>query len=625
MGDAVQRFTARDPCPICQGHTNLPTGHGQRCWGFLSDDGMYAHCTREEHAGHLPIHDSSQTYAHRLIGHCNCGLRHDPSIPEISSNGYKPHIVATYDYVDVRGALCYQTVRYVPKNFKQRRPDGNGDWIWNLKGVHPLIYNLPAVHEAIAAGKPICMAEGEEDVKVLGQHGYTATCNHGGAEKWGNQQSQWLKGAVDVVLFGDNDDAGRRHIAKQVRSLKTVGIVPRIAQLHDLSVGGDIRDWLKTHTSDDLARLIEEAMPASDELSPPTKTDDSPEPQAKQLDLWIRGGQGKIISCQHNALVWLNMEGNAHHITLDTFKQSIMVDGVPLTDETTIEMVRKMEASMKIRWAEAHVYNALVSLGNHHKESSLTRWLDSLQWDGKKRLWRFFPDMYGAEVSEYTEACGYVLFLSAAARAYQPGCKADVMVTLIGDQGLGKSKGIEELVPDHSWYTDDLGGDLSDRKVGEGLQGKWLVEFSEFARINRSTLEVVKAFLSRRVDHFRPAYGRVAKDFPRQCVFVGTSNNPVPLQDIENRRFMPVWCRQQLGDIAAQRDQLWAEAVHRYKAGEAWWVTDENLLTTVKERQEDARQHDEWEEVLKESLIGFNTITLSDAAKRLGIGADRAR
>jgi hypothetical protein len=95
MANALQRFTARDPCPICQGHANLPSGHGQRCWGFLSDDGKYAHCVREERAGGLPIHVTSSTYAHRLIGDCNCGVRHDPSIPEISSNGHKPHIVAT--------------------------------------------------------------------------------------------------------------------------------------------------------------------------------------------------------------------------------------------------------------------------------------------------------------------------------------------------------------------------------------------------------------------------------------------------------------------------------------------------------------------------------------------------
>jgi len=187
----------------------------------------------------------------------------------------------------------------------------------------------------------------------------------------------------------------------------------------------------------------------------------------------------------------------------------------------------------------------------------------------------------------------------------------------------GKSRGIADLVPHPSWYTDDLGGDLYDRKAGEGLQGKWLIEFGEFARINRATLDVVKAFLSRRVDHYRPAYGRTAKDFPRQCVFVGSTNNDQPLQDLENRRFMPVRCYNQIADIAPQRDQLWAEAVYRYKEGEPWWVTDQTLLKTVKAQQESARQHDEWEEILRESLKPVPTVTLAEAANRLHVSVDR--
>jgi hypothetical protein len=620
MADTLLRFTKRTPCPICQGHKELPQGHGQRCYGFLSSDQAYAHCTREERAGGLPQDPDSQTYAHRLIGDCKCGTRHDPNPSYTSSNGHKRE-VATYDYVDARGILRYQTVRYEPKNFVQRRPDGHGDWIWNLKGVSPLIYNLPAVLEAIDAKQTICTAEGEEDIKVLGRYGKVATCNHGGAEKWGHQQSQFLKGAVDVVLFGDNDEAGRRHLVKQIRSLKTMKIIPRIAQLDGLPEHGDIRDWLKTHTQEDLDRVVREATPATDEDSSQNgqhqqKVDD---PQ----DVMIMGAQGKPISCQHNALLWLSENGYADRVALDTFKQGIMVDGSPLSDDITIEIVRQMEASMRVRWTETHVHSAIVSLGNRRAHSSLTTWLDSLSWDRKKRIDTFFAHTsYGSEYSTYTAACGYVLFISAVARAYQPGCQADVVVVLIGDQGIGKSRGIADLVPEPSLYTDDLGGDLYDKKAGEGLQGKWLIEFGEFARINRATLDVVKAFLSRRVDHYRPAYGRIAKDFPRQCVFVGSTNNDQPLQDLENRRFMPVRCYDQIEDIAPQREQLWAEAVYRYKEGEPWWVTDKTLLTTVKEQQENARQHDEWEEILRESLKPLTQITLSEAANRLHISVD---
>jgi hypothetical protein len=347
-----------------------------------------------------------------------------------------------------------------------------------------------------------------------------------------------------------------------------------------------------------------------------------PSASAQEEPELIRLG-ARVVSCQHNALAWLAVHGYTAKVRLDTFRQCVMVDGDPLTDELAIEFVRQMEDSWKIRWVEAHVRSALISLGSRQPYSSLTTWLDSLVWDRQKRLQTFFAEHYGSEVSEYTEACADVLFLSAVARAYRPGCQADVTVTLIGSQGIGKSRGIAELVPDHAWYTDDLGGDLYQGKVGEGLQGKWLIEFGEFARINRATIDVAKAFLSRRVDHYRPAYGRVPKDFPRQCIFVGTTNNPLPFSDLENRRFMPVHCPKELTDIASQRDQLWAEAVHRYKAGEAWWITDKELLTEVKARQEDARMRDAWEELLRDQLLGVQSITFPEVADRLRIPAER--
>jgi hypothetical protein len=345
--------------------------------------------------------------------------------------------------------------------------------------------------------------------------------------------------------------------------------------------------------------------------------------ESVDLPLAILNGRKQLISCQHNALLWLTAQGFPAKIRLDTFRQEITVDGQPLTDELVIELVRQMEDSEKIHWTDAHVRSAVISLATRNASSGLTTWLDALQWDQKSRLWTFFRQVYGADDSEYSAMCGQILFLSAVARAYQPGCKADVMVVLIGDQGLGKSKGIEDLVPDQAWYTDDLGGDLNDRKAAEGLQGKWILEFSEFARINRATLDVVKAFLSRRVDHYRPAYGHLTKDFPRQCIFIGTTNNPLPLHDWENRRFMPVRCTRYRDEIPELRPQLWAEAVHRYKAGMPWWVTDAGMLHTVKAQQEDARQHDEWEMILQPRLLGVRRTTLEAVADCLGIKPDR--
>lgn len=273
MPKTLQRFRKSSPCPICGGHDDTPRGKGQRCFGYLSEDGRYAHCTRDEYAGALKKNPKSDTYPHRLEGNCRCGVRHDPSSPSPSpsSHGGK-RIVATYDYVDEEGTLLYQVVRYTnPKGFSQRRPDGHDGWLWNLNGVPQLLYRLPEVLEAIAMGKPICIAEGETDVNTLRQHGYIATCNSGGAKKWRDEHSQALKDAAEVIIFGDNDEAGRAHVALVNRSLRAAGLTPRLAVLDGLPEHGDIGDWLKTHRQEDLDRVIHGAKPAADEESKPER------------------------------------------------------------------------------------------------------------------------------------------------------------------------------------------------------------------------------------------------------------------------------------------------------------------------------------------------------------------
>lgn len=121
---APQRFTKANPCPICGGGENMPRGNGVRCSGFLSDDGSYAHCTRPEHAGQLAATNAEPpTFAHRLEGDCRCGVQH--GAPPLNGNGSSTRrIERTFDYVDEQGVLLYEVVRYSPKGFSQRRPDG---------------------------------------------------------------------------------------------------------------------------------------------------------------------------------------------------------------------------------------------------------------------------------------------------------------------------------------------------------------------------------------------------------------------------------------------------------------------------------------------------------------------
>lgn len=121
-------------------------------------------------------------------------------------------IDATYDYYNPDGELVMQTVRYTPKGFAQRQPDGHGGWQWHLRGLEERpLYRLPQVLDAVADGRTVWIAEGEKDVDALVQAGLDATCNPMGAGKWRPEHTRWLTGATTIEIVADNDDAGRAH------------------------------------------------------------------------------------------------------------------------------------------------------------------------------------------------------------------------------------------------------------------------------------------------------------------------------------------------------------------------------------------------------------------------------
>jgi putative DNA primase/helicase len=184
-----------------------------------------------------------------------------------SSTRHK-HIVKVYDYPDAHGNLLHQTVRYEPKDFRQRRPDpaNPGDYIWNLKGIEPVLYNLPTVLAAIQRGETIYLVEGEKDADTVQALGLTATTNPMGASKstharsakpkWRESYTTTLSGA-DVVLLPDNDAEGQAHMRIVAQKLSGQARRVRIVALPDLPLKGDISDWLKAgHTREEFAALV---------------------------------------------------------------------------------------------------------------------------------------------------------------------------------------------------------------------------------------------------------------------------------------------------------------------------------------------------------------------------------
>ncbi len=158
------------------------------------------------------------------------------------------HIAATYDYLDERGAILFQVVRFEPKDFRQRRPGPDGQWIWNIKGLRPVLYQLP---ELIAApsGSRVYVAEGEKDVDNLRNLGLIATTSPGGAtkpgnrSKWRTEYTRYLAG-FDVVILPDNDGAGRAHAKTIAASIAGIAASVRIVQLQGLPPKGDVSDWI---------------------------------------------------------------------------------------------------------------------------------------------------------------------------------------------------------------------------------------------------------------------------------------------------------------------------------------------------------------------------------------------
>jgi hypothetical protein len=172
--------------------------------------------------------------------------------------------VKTYSYCDESGTLLFQVVRYEPKRFSQRRPDGRGDWIWNLQDTRRVPYLLPELVKAVAAGETIYVPEGEKDVDNLRAIGFAATTNPGGCKKWRSEYSEHLRGA-DVVVLLDNHLEGREHGDQVAASLR--GITSRIRVLDigkhwaECPDKGDISAWLAAGGSAEKLKAIVDALP----------------------------------------------------------------------------------------------------------------------------------------------------------------------------------------------------------------------------------------------------------------------------------------------------------------------------------------------------------------------------
>ena len=265
-------------------------------------------------------------------------------------------------------------------------------------------------------------------------------------------------------------------------------------------------------------------------------------------------------------------------------------------------------------------------------------YLEGLSWDGVPRLaggvtaegeiiepW--LKTYLGAESNGYVANIGRWFFVAMVARVLNPGCKSDYMLILEGAQGIMKST-ICGIIGG-KYFSDNLPENVSSKDTALHLKGKWLIELAELHTLTKAESTALKAFITRTVEVYRPSYGRLEVKEPRQCLFIGTTNKDTYLKDeTGGRRFWPV----KVGIVSeldpdglkADRDQLFAEAVHRYKAGEQWWPDRDFEAQYIKPEQEARFEFDAWETAIADYVSDKNRVTVLDVAQT-GIGMMTAK
>jgi predicted P-loop ATPase len=309
-----------------------------------------------------------------------------------------------------------------------------------------------------------------------------------------------------------------------------------------------------------------------------------------------------------------NDEAFAGALVFDDFRQEIIVSRNLPWDESVPPLPRAWSDADDVRCAEwlqrreinvapVMVSRSVGAVAREVRVHPVRDYLNHLRWDGVPRLAQWTVSYLGADETELNKTFGARWMISAVARVIQPGIKADHMLILEGPQGSKKSSAIKTLAG-ADWFTDEI-AEIGSKDAAQQMRGIWIIEIAELDAISRAEVSRIKAFLTRTTDRYRPPYERYIVTVPRQCVFAGSVNPETYLRDeTGNRRFWPVRCGSiDLDALARDRDQLWAEAVARYRDGAIWWLDEPELVASAKAEQDQRYHADAWDARIDRWLV----------------------
>lgn len=505
--------------------------------------------------------------------------------------------------------------------------------------------------------KPVMIVEGEKSVigaeRLGAEQNYVITTWSNGSKAWRKAKWDVLKGR-NILFWPDADEPGLAaalgisdllaKICNQVKIIQpersdgwdawdawqeekswtdVIEWAKRKVVIHKLADPRKVEeDATEEHAVDaEIVETEDDEKKIKHEVSVRVEPEQAPLEENKKKSL---EDYGVALNARHIpyqsisniSRIFTNVEIFQGHFWYDQFDYRSYTDLYGAPHEIGDPDILKITALLQREWGvptirSGLVHEALTLCASMNPRHSVRDWISSLEWDGEKRIDQFFPDYLGADKNEYTEAVSRNFWIGMVARVFNPGCKNDYMVVLEGPQGVGKSMALASI--GGKWHTESTES-FGSKDFFQALHGKIIIEIAELDSFSRAEVTRVKQVVTAQHDRFRVSYGRTATDYPRQCIFVGSTNEFGYLRDSTGaRRFWPIKCDKiNIDKINNDRSQLFAEAGHRYKNGDLWHIVPYELAQA---EQEARYQHDEIEVAVLQYLLGKPYIIMIDLAR----------
>ncbi len=502
----------------------------------------------------------------------------------------KPYSKA-FPYITQDGEIIGYAVRFEDAEGKTVIPYFKRDgerWVAGAPEEPRTLYGLPS----LKIPGPVYVCEGEKSADALTKRGHACVTSQGGSKAPGKSDWSPLAGR-DVILWPDNDEPGHMYVETVRANIRGIAKSVRVVNIEAMNPtcqGWDAADWDGVGNIP-LLQPVETVSVASGAVPYRMSESGAMKPLASNLALLL--GTPELSDC----LGWDGLADQPAWRKKPPFLHEFRSE---LHDQDAPEFAYWAADRLGADFKSQSALEALLVHAKRHYWHPVRDYLAGLTWDKTPRIDSWISDVFGVPDSAYHQAVARSFLIAAVARVMSPGCQVDTMLVLMGDQGIGKSTAVRELLPDFDWYaeTTETPGKLD---FYQALRGKWIVEVGELNSFRNADWAKIKQMLSARKDTYRASYARFSKDYPRQCMFIGTTNEDEWGRDPSGaRRFWPIRCLEANTDyIRAQRDQLWAEAYWRYTAGEGWWTVPD-----AKEHQESIRESDPWEAAILTWMIG---------------------